>query len=196
MSAIHKVHVTLTKEVEALKAERATVVAKLVSPIGLINHMTLSLNFIYVFGSFGQDSVTLSAANTDHANHGLRSRIVQSPERLKKTIVDMGSQASQDRTALSANEAKARDLQARLDFLTTVEQVRAFHPSLEILFLTYSIPILFQDIKHCIDLLKDLEEEEARVADFRQKLEMNRANLKKKNIEYREVEVYLEVSKT
>jgi len=55
-----------------------------------------------------------------------RSRIVQSPERIKRNIVTMSATALEDKKIVSANEAKTRDLQAKINILLQVEKVRGF----------------------------------------------------------------------
>ena len=53
----------------------------------------------------------------------LRSRIVQSPDRIKKHITEMGVMAQEERTKVATSENKARDLKIKLDALNTYEQV-------------------------------------------------------------------------
>ena len=53
-----------------------------------------------------------------------RARIVQSPERIKRSISTMGSAAAEDKRAVAANEAKKRDLQAKIAALVDIEKVR------------------------------------------------------------------------
>lgn len=52
-----------------------------------------------------------------------RSRVVQSPERIKRTIVTMGSTAIEDKRTVAVHEAKARDLQAKITALLNIEKV-------------------------------------------------------------------------
>ena len=53
----------------------------------------------------------------------VRSRIVQSPERIKRSIIAMGSTATEDKRTLAMHEAKIRDLQVRISVLGNIEQV-------------------------------------------------------------------------
>ena len=53
-----------------------------------------------------------------------KSRIVQSPERIKKHIIDMGEMIQDEKLAIAANENKARALRAKLDALHSFEEVR------------------------------------------------------------------------
>ena len=51
-----------------------------------------------------------------------RARIVQSPERIKRSISTMGSAAAEDKRAVAANEAKTRDLQTKITALLNIEK--------------------------------------------------------------------------
>lgn len=53
-----------------------------------------------------------------------RSRIVQSPERIKRNISTMGHTAAEDKRTVAANEAKTRDLQTKIAALLNIEKVR------------------------------------------------------------------------
>ena len=46
-----------------------------------------------------------------------RSRIVQSPERIKRDIHNMGNSAAEEKRTVAANEAKTRDLQTKITAL-------------------------------------------------------------------------------
>lgn len=54
----------------------------------------------------------------------VRSRIVQSPDRIKRSIITMGSTAAEDKKTVSMNETKIRDLQAKINALLNIEKVR------------------------------------------------------------------------
>ncbi|ETW85632.1 hypothetical protein HETIRDRAFT_309393 [Heterobasidion irregulare TC 32-1] len=51
-----------------------------------------------------------------------RSRIVQSPERIRRNISSMSTTAMEDKKTLGAQEAKARDLQAKISALLNIEK--------------------------------------------------------------------------
>ena len=55
-----------------------------------------------------------------------RGRIVQSPERIKKTITIMSHTAMEDKKTVAMHEAKARDLQAKVNALHNIEKVGSF----------------------------------------------------------------------
>jgi kinetochore protein Nuf2 len=52
-----------------------------------------------------------------------RSRIVQSPERIKRTITQMSTTAIEDKQTVTLHEAKARDLQAKINAFSNIEKV-------------------------------------------------------------------------
>ena len=64
-----------------------------------------------------------------------RSRIVQSPERIKRNITSMGNTAAEDKRTVATNEAKTRDLQTKIAALLNIEKVR---PTLQLLLKSYS----------------------------------------------------------
>lgn len=52
-----------------------------------------------------------------------RARIVQSPERIKKTISIMSTTAMEDKKTVTMHETKARDLQTKINALLNIEKV-------------------------------------------------------------------------
>ena len=52
-----------------------------------------------------------------------RARIVQSPERIKRTIITMGTTAVEEKRTVALHEGKARDLQAKITALFNIEKV-------------------------------------------------------------------------
>lgn len=53
----------------------------------------------------------------------IRSRIVQSPDRIKKHIVEMNLIAQDERSTVASIEVKTRELKGKLDALGVFEQV-------------------------------------------------------------------------
>jgi kinetochore protein Nuf2 len=53
-----------------------------------------------------------------------RSRIVQSPERIKRTISTMSSTVLEEKRTVTIHDAKARDLQTKINGILSVEKVR------------------------------------------------------------------------
>jgi kinetochore protein Nuf2 len=52
------------------------------------------------------------------------SRIVQSPDRIKKTITTLSHTTQEDKKMVALNEAKARDLNIKITALLNIEKVR------------------------------------------------------------------------
>ena len=67
----------------------------------------------------------------------VRSRIVQSPDRIKRSIITMGSTAAEDKRTVAMNEAKIRDLQAKINALLNIEK----------------------DVRSCVEGLRSIEKE-------------------------------------
>ena len=99
--AAKEVHTGLTKDIEGLKIERAHLQAR--------NE------------SFNSESALLMDSNSR-----TRSRIVQSPERIRRNIVTMGATAIEDKKLVASHEVKARDLQAKISALVNIEKVISF----------------------------------------------------------------------
>ncbi|KAI0928183.1 hypothetical protein AcW1_005507 [Taiwanofungus camphoratus] len=62
-----------------------------------------------------------TALVTDAINRA-RSRIVQSPERIKRNIVTMGTTAAEDKKTVAMHESKIRDLQTKITALLNIEK--------------------------------------------------------------------------
>lgn len=52
-----------------------------------------------------------------------RTRIVQSPERIKRNISTMGDTVVEEKRLLASHESKTRDLQQKIQALLSIEQV-------------------------------------------------------------------------
>ena len=52
-----------------------------------------------------------------------RSRIVQSPERIKRTIATMSSTVVEEKRTVAIHDAKARDLQMKISGVLNMERV-------------------------------------------------------------------------
>lgn len=66
-----------------------------------------------------------------------RSRIVQSPERIKRNIVTMSASAAEDKKTVTMHETKIRDLQAKIAALLNIEK----------------------DVRSCVEQLQTIEKE-------------------------------------
>ncbi|KAG6811487.1 hypothetical protein H0H92_007179 [Tricholoma furcatifolium] len=96
-----------------------------------------------------------------------RSRIVQSPERIKRTITTMSSTAVEDKRAVAMQEAKARDLQAKINALLNIEK----------------------DVRGCIEQLQTIEKEVRALQASQKELADLRDHLDVKNIERNELKL-------
>ncbi|KAG1883082.1 hypothetical protein F4604DRAFT_1984959 [Suillus subluteus] len=134
--AAKEVHTGLTKEIESLKIERAHLQAR-------------------------NETVNSESALLMDNNSRTRSRIVQSPERIRRNIITMGTTAIEDKKAVALHEAKARDLQAKISALVNIEK----------------------DVRSCIEQLQTTEKEV-------QLLEASQKELAelKDSLEYKKVE--------
>ena len=77
-----------------------------------------------------------------------RSRIVQSPDRLKRKITDMAATVTEDKHTFALHEAKIRDLQMKSAALVTVEK----------------------DVRACIEQLQAIEKETQMLEDAKKAL--------------------------
>ncbi|KAH8108199.1 Nuf2 family-domain-containing protein [Cristinia sonorae] len=101
-----------------------------------------------------------------------RSRIVQSPERIKRNIVTMSSAAAEDKKTVAMHETKIRDLQTRITSLLDIEK----------------------NVRSCVEQLQIIEKEmisldasKKSLADFRDQLsekkgEVNELILKRERV--------------
>ncbi|KAG1749143.1 Nuf2 family-domain-containing protein [Suillus paluster] len=134
--AAKEVHTGLTKDIESLKIERAHLQAR-------------------------NETVNSESALLMDSNSRTRSRIVQSPERIRRNITTMGATAIEEKRAVALHEAKARDLQAKISALVNIEK----------------------DVRSCIEQLQTTEKEV-------QLLEASQKELAelKDSLEYKKVE--------
>ncbi|OBZ75713.1 putative kinetochore protein NUF2, partial [Grifola frondosa] len=110
-------HMTLLKDVEELKREKSVFVAK-------------------------KEKINQETANITESINRTRSRVVQSPERIKRSIVTMGTTAAEEKKIITMNEAKTRDLQAKIQALQNIEKPRCC-----------------QDVRLCVEQLLVIQKE-------------------------------------
>ncbi|KAF8919466.1 Nuf2 family-domain-containing protein [Mucidula mucida] len=96
-----------------------------------------------------------------------RSRIVQSPERIKRTISVMGSTANEDKRTVAIHESKARDLQAKVNALHNIER----------------------DVRGCIEQLQTIEKETMSLQASHKELADLRDHRDEKKIEQNELQL-------
>ncbi|KAF9532402.1 Nuf2 family-domain-containing protein [Crepidotus variabilis] len=96
-----------------------------------------------------------------------RSRIVQSPERIKKTISIMSTSAMEDKRTVAMHESKARDLQAKINALHNIET----------------------DVRGCIEQIQTIEREVESLEVSQKALGQLRDLLEAKSIEKNELQI-------
>ncbi|KAK7045609.1 kinetochore-associated Ndc80 complex subunit nuf2 [Paramarasmius palmivorus] len=114
-----------------------------------------------------REAFTIEINSVEAEIQRIRGRIVQSPERVKRAISTMGSQVSEDKRTVAANEAKARELQAKINALSSIEQ----------------------DIRSCIDQLQVIEKETRSLHASQRELTELRDQFEDKKIERNELKL-------
>ncbi|KAF8185055.1 Nuf2 family-domain-containing protein [Mycena galopus ATCC 62051] len=104
-------------------------------------------------------------ASTSETIARTRSRIVQSPERMKKNITQMSSTAIEDKQTVAMHEAKARDLQAKINAFSNIEK----------------------DVRSCIEQLQTIEKEVCSLQDSQKELHELKDLCEGKQIERKEL---------
>ncbi|KAJ4480499.1 Nuf2 family-domain-containing protein [Lentinula edodes] len=106
------------------------------------------------------------------ANKRIRGRIVQSPERVKRSISTMSVSRTEHKKMVAINETKARDLQAKINALVIIEQdLRTCIDQLQ---------VVEKEIKSLQDMQKDLAELKDQLHD--KKIERNELQLKQERV--------------
>lgn len=70
-----------------------------------------------------QGVITQELGATKQRNDRDQARIVQSPDRLKRTIGNLATSVEQERASIEQNKARTREYQAKLSQLSNIEQV-------------------------------------------------------------------------
>ncbi|KAK7023807.1 Nuf2 family-domain-containing protein [Favolaschia claudopus] len=96
MFATKEIQLTVVQEVETLKAQKTALIER-------------------------KDALNGEIASMSEAMMRTRSRIVQSPERIKRTITQMSATTIDDKQTIALHEAKARDLQAKINAFSNIE---------------------------------------------------------------------------
>ena len=73
-----------------------------------------------------QESVCADAALATDGVARVRSRVVQSPERIRRTISSMGNTANEDKRTYMSRQATIDELQAKVSALLNIEKVLKF----------------------------------------------------------------------
>ncbi|KAJ6606657.1 Nuf2 family-domain-containing protein [Mycena vulgaris] len=140
MFATKEYQVAAVQEVEHLKAEKTALVER-------------------------KEVLNGEIASISDAMTRTRSRIVQSPERIKRTITTMSTTAAEDKQTVALHEAKSRDLQAKINALSNIEK----------------------DVRGCIEQLQTIEKEVRSLQDSQKELHELKDLLEDKQIERKEL---------
>jgi kinetochore protein Nuf2 len=117
-----------------------------------------------------------------------RSRIVQSPERIKRTITVMGETAIEDKRTVAMLETKSRDLQTKINALLNIEKVR-----LLVSFTCRQGLNDIQDVRSCVEQLQTVEKEVQSLEASQKELADLKDHLDEKKIERSELNLKHEV---
>ncbi|CDO69122.1 hypothetical protein BN946_scf185042.g24 [Trametes cinnabarina] len=106
---------------EALRQENAALMEQVIA------YKDRQMGFLQEVESLKQEKSALEKVTSEMATvseniNRTRSRIVQSPERIKRNISTMGHTAAEEKRTIAANEAKTRDLQTKIAALLNIEK--------------------------------------------------------------------------
>lgn len=113
------------------------------------------------------DNNAILRQNTEREIQKIRSRIVHSPEKLKQQLADMSSSLSNEKAFLNDKGKKTRELNAKVDILTTLET----------------------DVQACIKLMEECESELKRVDGAHKRVMQLEELVDQKRLEVRELSV-------
>ncbi|KAH7927702.1 hypothetical protein BV22DRAFT_1031466 [Leucogyrophana mollusca] len=142
LMATKEVHQSVVKDIENLKVEKASLIAR-------------------------KEALNSETATAMDSISRTRSRIVQSPERIKRNISVMGATAIEDKRSVAIHEAKARDLQAKISALSNIEK----------------------DVRSCVEQLQTIEKEVLALEGSQKELADLRDSLDYKKIERSELQM-------
>ncbi|KAJ3158960.1 kinetochore-associated Ndc80 complex subunit nuf2 [Geranomyces michiganensis] len=96
----------------------------------------------------------------------IKSRIVHSPEKLKASIAEMSDSLTSDKAAVVQTEKRARELQAKIDMMSSIEQ----------------------DIRGCLNLMAECEAEKKKAEAASAKVVVDKENLEKRRADSNELD--------
>lgn len=105
------------RDVELYKSERNALLKRKVSL-----HEMCFMPFL-VDDNFFQEVLNAEIKSMEDSISRAKARIVQSPERIRKTISIMSTSTIEDKRTVAMHESKARDLQAKINALHNIETV-------------------------------------------------------------------------
>ncbi len=117
------------KEIEALRAKRSAVTHQKARHLIDLHPSFYLCSCQYRSHHIQQQVLIQELSQINSSITSTRSRIVQSPERIKKNIVDMAALIGEEKKVVSAHEGRTRELDAKLDALSGFEEVSAERPS-------------------------------------------------------------------
>ncbi|KAF9066875.1 Nuf2 family-domain-containing protein [Rhodocollybia butyracea] len=117
-------------------------------------------------------SIIMEIDAVSDANRRIRGRIVQSPERVKRSISTMSTSTFEYKKTVAANEMKARDLQAKINALIIVEQ--------DLCSCVDQLQVVEKETKSLQELQVDLAELKDQLDD--KKIERNELRLKQERV--------------
>ncbi|TFK50121.1 hypothetical protein OE88DRAFT_1631818 [Heliocybe sulcata] len=129
------VYTDICKQIEKLKTEKATVLQRKVRIVAKLSVVVESISH-------------------------KRSRIVQSPERLKRSIASMRATAAEEKQTLASNEAKIRDLKNKISIIQGIDK----------------------DIRSCVEQLQDVQKKVNHLETTQKELSELREHLTKQRI--------------
>ncbi|KAF7359470.1 hypothetical protein MSAN_01289800 [Mycena sanguinolenta] len=147
MFATKEAQVAAVQDVENLRAEKTTLIGR-------------------------KEALNAEIASMSEAMARTRSRIVQSPERIKRNITTMTTSAVEDKQQVAQNEAKARDLQAKINAFSNIEK----------------------DVRGCIEQLQTIEKEVHSLQESQKELHELKDLCDSKQIERKELHLRQEVA--
>ncbi|EPQ54245.1 hypothetical protein GLOTRDRAFT_139579 [Gloeophyllum trabeum ATCC 11539] len=139
--AYKDVHTDLVKQIDKLKAEKAAVLQR-------------------------KDNLNKEISVVVESISHKRSRIVQSPERIKRNVASMRATAAEDKQTLAANEAKIRDLKIKINVIMNIDK----------------------EIRSCVEQLQTVAKEVNILESSQQELAELKEQLTKKKIEKSDLE--------
>ncbi|THU86255.1 hypothetical protein K435DRAFT_370466 [Dendrothele bispora CBS 962.96] len=113
------------------------------------------------------EAITKEIDTVSDSIRRLRGRIVQSPERVKRTITTMSSTVIEDKKTLAQNEAKIRDLTNKMSALHKIEE----------------------DVRTCVDQLRVVESEIRQLEESNRELADLKDHFEGKTIERNELQL-------
>ena len=116
------VQISVVQTVEFLKSEKGDLLKRKVMLVPASLRSTHVMNL-------DQENLNNELSMVSDTIQRSRSRIVQSPERIKRTIATMGSTVVEEKRTVAIHDAKARDLQIKISGVLNMERVSKLIPS-------------------------------------------------------------------